>query len=528
MKPEMNSQNTLPQNRSVYKRNLIIFIGFILLARILLTAKALAFLFDEEIVYRLKDFLNLSEGKGNVHKAIALFQDYYKVLHYKEVFIKLFVAQFSVIAAVCLVFKARFSFEPAKGILFVPIVTIIQISVLLILGKTSVNIIVFAFILNSLLFISNTAVIQKAPWIGIGALALFPFVSELILPGSIVALWSRVCDRTKGAVLGRIVFVITFAVTSSLVISAISFYGYFQYAPQPKQESLATRILPGDFHGLEMGTKSRRLFAMEIGTSVVYVFDFDKIDLPYRTFEIETGELEHIAINEQRNEIYHFDRDRIRLYVYDLETLIPTRQSPLLKAGMGSAKVAFDNRSKTIAVKQEGNYCWILDMDTLEPIAPVIETHHTDVLSFDQTSGQYLLSIDRDSESFRAISTDGKTVRDIPAAKNQLTITSSAKRREVYLALPLKGQVYVYDAVTMTLKKKIETVFGVRGVACDEKHSLLITTSMFTGYVDVIDLNSGRSIQKKFVQYYLRGVVLNSDKREAFVASIHGLYRFDY
>lgn len=523
----LQSNSNHNKGGTVFRRYVFILLGFIALARILLFAKALYFALDEDIVYRLKDFLALSEGKTNIHKTIEFFKDYYKILHYKNIFLKLFFVQFVAITAICLWTKARFVFTRINPALAMVLISFVQLLIIHIYFRLSTDIIVNTLLLNTFLIVSNTAILKLPSTVGLAGLALFPFFSEFIMPASFVAVWSAI-NKHRPELLNRIAFIVAFAITSNFIISAFTFDQYLQNASWEGKKSQAERIVNGDFHGLEIGVKNRNLFAMEIGTSLVYVFDLDDLKLPYRTFKIETGELEHIAINEDKNEIYHFDRNRVRLFVIDADSFLPIRQSPPLKDGQGSAKVAFDNESGTIAVKQEENKLWILNMDDLEPVAPAIEVRNSDVLIFDKTSRKYLLSLFRDNKNFKAISTDGKVLLDVPAAENQQVIATSTRRKEIYLALPLKKQIYVYDAQNMLLKRKIPTVFGVRGVVYDDVNDVLIASSMCTGYVDIIDLKSYESVFRIFVQYYLRGVVANPKKREAIVASTHGLYSFNY
>ena len=239
------------------------------------------------------------------------------------------------------------------------------------------------------------------------------------------------------------------------------------------------------------------------------------------------GELQDVRLNEAKREFYYFDRTYDIMFVYDADSLRLKRRSLPLFEGDGTARLSFDDRSRTIAVARENHFTWIIDMDTLLPLERVESGDNNEIIIFNEKINRYILSYSKGYDFIGLVSPDGKNISTIKVKRYQGGLTASNKNNELYVALPLRGEIFVYDMTTFTLKRKIPTVFGVRAITCDEKRNMIIAASMCTGYVDVIDLGTGRRISRDFVGYYIREICLNLQKREAFISSIFGVYRLN-
>ncbi len=65
------------------------------------------------------------------------------------------------------------------------------------------------------------------------------------------------------------------------------------------------------------------------------------------------------------------------------------------------------------------------------------------------------------------------------------------RRNELLVASPMASRVIRMDADTLKTLGYIPAVFGVRTLAIDAAHDLLLCGSLTTGQVDVIDLQNG-------------------------------------
>jgi hypothetical protein len=83
------------------------------------------------------------------------------------------------------------------------------------------------------------------------------------------------------------------------------------------------------------------------------------------------------------------------------------------------------------------------------------------------------------------------------------------------------------DADTLAVKGQIRSSFGVWTIAIDMKHNLLLTGSLVTNMLDVIDLKTYQSIEKYYLAPWLRSIVLEGNGN-AYVSSFTALFRVNY
>ncbi|MCX5668008.1 MAG: hypothetical protein NTY34_06850 [Candidatus Omnitrophica bacterium] len=339
----------------------------------------------------------------------------------------------------------------------------------------------------------------------------------------------KISDYFRGGLWDKIVFYITLGISVNILIFAFTFYGMGRHiARESVSEALcrkAEKIANGNFYSMQIDAATDRLFACDIEHYSLKVFDLSGLDPGPKKIKKMPAELQDVRLNEAKRELYYFDRTRDIMLVYDADSLRLKRRSSFPFEGGYSARVSFDNRSHTIAVAREKDYMWIIDMETLLPVERLGAGDSNEFIIFNEKSNRYILSYFKSFDFIRLVSPDGKDIREIRARRYQGGLAASNKNNELYVALPLRGEISVYDLKTFALKRKIPTVFGVRGIACDEENNIIVAASMCTGYVDVIDLGTDRRISRDFVGYYLREICLNLQKEEAFISSIFGVYR---
>jgi hypothetical protein len=98
---------------------------------------------------------------------------------------------------------------------------------------------------------------------------------------------------------------------------------------------------------------------------------------------------------------------------------------------------------------------------------------------------------------------------------------------ELLVTIPLKSMIYRLDAETLEIKGKIKSSLGVRTLAVDAKRNLLLTLSLVTGILDVIDLDTYESIKRYYMAHWLRSIVLDG-RGTAYVSSFGGLFKVQY
>jgi hypothetical protein len=98
---------------------------------------------------------------------------------------------------------------------------------------------------------------------------------------------------------------------------------------------------------------------------------------------------------------------------------------------------------------------------------------------------------------------------------------------ELLVTIPSKSIIHRLDAETLGIKGKIRSSLGVRTLAVDEKRNLLLTLSLVSGMLDVIDLNTYESIKRYYLAPWLRSIVLDG-RGAAYVSSFRGLFKIQY
>ena len=410
-----------------------------------------------------------------------------------------------------------------------------------------VGVYLFVYFCNSLTF-EILHCERRGPYRLIAALALAPvflapFVLETLCPSFLIFYLRHSRLRVSRLFQSRrwrtVAFCVAMAVGGNVLVAVRAYAVFLRTMPYCRPGGA---IVGGDFYGLQIDPLTNRLIATNVAKKSLFVFDLRDSDVPRTVIPLSTDELERIRLNAEYRELYHVDRRFGTLLVYDLDSIpLPRgrtttrasirikRRSALPMHGLGSSDVVFDNRSRTIAVTREKNPLWILDLGTLTPLKRLNVALHCEAMAFDANSNRYVLSYFEKSTCLRCISPDGRQVWEVPAHMHQGGIALSQSRKELYLPIPLRRKILVYDTDTFEQKSPIPTMFGARGVACDESNDVLVVASLCTGEVEAFDLAGRRSLFRTFLGYHLREVCLKPRTREGFVSSpIGGLYRFRY
>ena len=92
----------------------------------------------------------------------------------------------------------------------------------------------------------------------------------------------------------------------------------------------------------------------------------------------------------------------------------------------------------------------------------------------------------------------------------------------------MKSKILRFDANTLESKGEIKTVYGVRAITIDTARNLLLSGSLVTGMIDVIDLNTYQSVGKFYVGPWIRTITLDSENGIAYVSTKYQILRFKY
>ena len=98
---------------------------------------------------------------------------------------------------------------------------------------------------------------------------------------------------------------------------------------------------------------------------------------------------------------------------------------------------------------------------------------------------------------------------------------------ELLVGAPLRAAVLRFGADSLAFKRTISTVFGVRTLAVDPKRNLLVSASLATNMLDVIDLSTRKRGATYYVGPWLRSISLDTGSGMAYVSSTEGLFAVD-
>ncbi|MFA5857557.1 MAG: hypothetical protein WC955_00670 [Elusimicrobiota bacterium] len=364
-------------------------------------------------------------------------------------------------------------------------------------------------------------------------LLFIPFFVELFIPSLLLyycetvdnAVVKKVCVSAKKL---KLVMLLSLIGANAVIFTLFMIKNeYSKIVPvYPEVQKLA----PGNFYCLELDKQKERLYASKTEAKVLYSFDLRTEPCKYNKLVLLTLEFQDLRFNPERNELYHCDRLYERVTVVDSNTLKVKRVSESVVTGGGSARVAFDNASRTILATRENDDAWALSLDSLTPIRKFDNFgDRNECIVYDSKNKRYVLTYFEKYPYIRFVYPANWKVEEINVPMCQGGITISDELNELYLALPKNKKVYVYDLRTMKFKHRFNVTFGVRQLAYDNIHKLLFAPSAVSGYMDIIDVINKKLVRRVYAGYALREVCVYPEKHWVFISSKEdGVGRIQY
>lgn len=117
---------------------------------------------------------------------------------------------------------------------------------------------------------------------------------------------------------------------------------------------------------------------------------------------------------------------------------------------------------------------------------------------------------------------------------NNITIGTHSWDMEIdtvkrLLVIPrfMDGVVLVVNADTLQVKARWNADFGVRPVEIDPKMRMVVVGSLYTGYVEMFDLDSDQSLFSIWLGGHIKGLHLDDKTHRAYVGCNCGIYEID-
>lgn len=249
-------------------------------------------------------------------------------------------------------------------------------------------------------------------------------------------------------------------------------------------------------------------------------------------FWLPIHDLEDVALDPIRRELYRLDERTLTIYVMDADSFVVKRTAKVeaekCESGTRIDLVRRAGRLFVVCEEEAPGNLLVINQDTLQTEKAFTMGFGPNILS-DEDKG--LLYIKRD-ESDIVETLDAITLTIIHRAHGPTDaqlMAKSDRRQELYLPAPKTSEIWVYSIPDLRFICKIPTQFGARVPAVDEVHGLLFIASYMTGYLDVIDLATRKTVQHHYVGKYTRITAVDPSRRHAFINTTNeGLFLLKY
>jgi hypothetical protein len=301
------------------------------------------------------------------------------------------------------------------------------------------------------------------------------------------------------------------------------------------------KFAKGHFNSMGLDTDSSTLYVIGDGVNHIHAYNISALDSPPRLSEIITGKAELFLYHDRAREIYLLHKIKNGRMTQQLRILdAPTmtiKESISLQFPPGvsdDAWIEVDEQTNHIVVAAEAgakkldNATMIIDRETGKIIKKV-SLSPTNIMLHPSRPLLYM-SYFQGRESNEIIMYDLEALsivnqRTLPVRMDRMEFVEPAN--ELLVTVPAKAMIYRLDADTLAVKGIIKSSLGVRTLKVDAKRNLLLTLSLVTNILDVIDLSTHQSINKYYLAPWLRSIVIDG-KGTAYVSSFTGLFRVRY
>ncbi len=300
-----------------------------------------------------------------------------------------------------------------------------------------------------------------------------------------------------------------------------------------RHDPAVRRFADGDVGDLALDVTRRRLYAVGHGSDRIRAFDIDHLGARVRYSHVPTGEPEFLGYSPERGELYVHQARLARLLVIDADTLKLKTSFPLPRIAEGDAWVRYDRALDVVVLASEADAFdgppfvvldratgLVTDREDLDAGAGVLldPGRPWAYLSFFRRRAEVLL-YDLAAHAIRARA---------PSHPRSAQIAYWRQGNEILVASPVRGAAQRFDAESLEPRGVIPTQPGGRSLEVDAQRNLLLSASLTTGDLVVIDLATGARVAAFYLGPWLRMIHLDEQAGVAYVSSVDGAYRVDY
>lgn len=307
----------------------------------------------------------------------------------------------------------------------------------------------------------------------------------------------------------------------------------FTLAEKVHANPAVKKFSTGIYNWIELNPEKNLLYAVGRGTNFLLAFDLDHLDQAPKRSHQDIGKTQSFGFNPDQQELYIYKADTRELLYMDATSLKVLRSVPIPDLAPGDVWIRWQPLNDSIILSSEadaeiGIPLYMIDRESGEilaglpyPIYPTELTFHPNQLLMYFTSFKATYLAVWDMQKYQITNQI-----EVPSRTDRILFSENTN--EVWVTVPLSGEILGYDADTLENTKHIKSSLGDRTLSIDYQRNLLFTGNFMNGRLTVIDL----STQKKVASYYLgpwiRTIALNNEKGIAYVSTVRGLFTIKY
>jgi len=327
----------------------------------------------------------------------------------------------------------------------------------------------------------------------------------------------------------------------ALAVLLVNGWSLQKFGQKLHRDDAVHKLDSRDLDSLALDAQNSLLYATGHGTDYLLAYDAHDFTHAPRQSQVRTNYAQSFSYNPADQELYIFNAGDDTLLVLSAGTLEQKKLIPDLHMMQGDSRIVYDSQTSSLIVASEGEY-WggpsaesgypvaVLDLEsgairyTVRDcdglcIPGLIEIHPSKPLLYLVFPKKVLLY---NAELRKVVATAPINDHWVDG----MVVTPDEK--EVLVGVPLSSKVLRLDAETLELKGAIDTVFGVRTLAVDRERNLLLTASLATNMVDVVDLGTYKRLAQYYVAPWLRAICPDTKAGAAYVSSTEGLFWVNY
>lgn len=283
------------------------------------------------------------------------------------------------------------------------------------------------------------------------------------------------------------------------------------------------QIINAKIHSLNIDNLNRVITKYENGFIILEDVSNNK---SIRKIKCETW-TQNVYFNKYDECFYIYDEFTGKLIVFDRDFNILKSKQIIedIKDIYSAERISFGNDNHCVVLLEKGFFC-LVNTSSLDVEKIFRLKDYSDHILYNEFLSSYMVGFWHSREYFVAYSLKHDKVYKIKSPKMQGFFAISKRNKELYLAFHQKGRIYVYDAETLKLKRKIKTQYSVRNIFYDEELNVLISPGTFTGYVDIFFMDGSDALLcSEYIDFEIRDAKFDNTKQYLFVTSELGLYK---